>query len=74
MELSEVVEIVEVRFKLANEYLEHGYHLIRVETTATPRPGPEGKTLVMLKRFSYVLGRTADVDPWKPEEKEAKPE
>ena len=58
--LSSYVELVQSGVHVANLFLAAGYHLVSVNTTTKPDRMADGGFYVH-RRFTYVLGRTADV-------------
>lgn len=65
VDYSAIAEVVEAGKRRANAYLEHGYTLLGVYPFASLQH--KGQTDFVQKSVFYVLGRTADVEPWAPE-------
>lgn len=62
---ADIVEVVEAGLFRANLYLGAGYRLLSANVTTQPRKMPDGKLFVR-RGFTYLLGRTADVERFEP--------
>lgn len=71
-DLSDIVAVVSCGGRRANEYLEHGYTLLKIGDWATEedmKPMADGTPRTYVRRgVSFVVGRTADVPAWSPVE------
>lgn len=72
MELSEVVEVVEARLKVGNEYHSRGYKLLSIQGVSGTGTHPGGKTHYVIRQVVYVLGRLADVELYRPDHQQVK--
>ena len=74
MDLEKIVAVVNCGQRKANEYLEHGYVLLRTgewadEHDMKPKSDGTPRTFVA-KGVTYMLGRTADIPAYNPAEHE----
>ena len=72
-QLDSIVELVEARLKLANEYLTHGYKLISVQTVAGGAFHSDSKSFYVKRQVCYVLGRIASVALFEPDKPQGRP-
>ena len=72
MEYADIVEVLEVRLKGANNLLAHGYRLLAVEGVTAMMQNPESKTWYVKKGVAYVVGRPVGVEPFQAEGQQAK--
>ena len=66
MEHADIVEVLEVRLKGANDYLAHGYRLLSVEGVTAMLQNPESKTWYVKRQVAYVVGRPSGVVLYQP--------
>ena len=64
MEHADIIELVEVRLKGANNLLAHGYKLLSVEAVTAMIQNPESQNWYVKKQVVYVMGRPAGVEPF----------
>ena len=67
MEYADIIEVLEVRLKGANNLLAHGYKLLSVEAVAAMMQNPESQTWYVEKQVVYVMGRPVGLDPYQAE-------
>lgn len=62
----DVAELAEASIVRANDYLAAGYKLLSIQKIQKPIRMSNGQVM-LASRTAYVLGRTADVDPYYPQ-------
>jgi len=64
--MSDAVEVREVTRRDVNGYLERGYELLCIQGTSQAVKYPEGNQggYYIRRRLAYVVGRSAEVEPW----------
>ena len=66
VDFSDTVEIIQTQYKTANEYLNHGYALLAIQSVSGSGLHGDGKTYFVRRQTVYVLGRPAGVEHYQP--------